>query len=94
MDVNIKFLQDCDPEDGGPVFVAGSTAKLNPASAHHWIRRRKAVEITAKQAKAIDDRQAKQAAEAEKSREKAEKDAEKARKKAEKDAEKQAKEKK
>jgi len=52
MDVKIKFLEDCDPEDGRPVFKAGSVKKLNPASARHWVRRGKAAEVTAKQLKA------------------------------------------
>lgn len=53
MDVQIKFLEDCDPEDGHKVYLAGSVHKLNPASARHWTRRGKAIEITTKEAKAI-----------------------------------------
>ena len=53
MDVNVKFLEDCEPKDGsGKVFKAGSTAKLSAPSARHWTRRKKAVEITAKEASA------------------------------------------
>ena len=52
--VQIKFLENCDPEDGtGKIFAAGSVKKLNPASARHWIRRGKAVEITDKEVKIL-----------------------------------------
>lgn len=54
MDVYVKFSEDCDPENGSNVFIAGSVHKLNPASARHWTRRGKAVEITAKEAKTPD----------------------------------------
>lgn len=41
--VQVKFLADCDPEDGRPVFKAGSVHELAAPSAQHWIKRGKAV---------------------------------------------------
>lgn len=71
MDIQIKFLEDCDPEDGtGKIFAAGSVRKLNPASARHWTRREKAVEITDKEVKAAAKTKAKEAEKAKKEAEK------------------------
>lgn len=89
MDIQIKFLEDCDPQDGtGKIFAAGSVKRLNPASARHWTRRGKAVEITNKEIK--DLKKAKEKTDAETK----EKEAEKAKKAAEKKAKKEAEEKK
>lgn len=60
MDIQIKFLEDCDPEDGtGKIFAAGSVKRLNPPSARHWTRRGKAVEITDKEVKILAGAKAK-----------------------------------
>jgi len=40
--IKIKFLEDCDPENGQPVFKKGSVRELKAPSANHWIRRGKA----------------------------------------------------
>jgi len=44
--IRVKFLTDCDPEDGKPVFKKGSIHELSPPSANHWITRRKAQQMT------------------------------------------------
>jgi hypothetical protein len=42
INVKVHFLVDCDPQDGKPVFKAGSVHELPAPSANHWIRRGKA----------------------------------------------------
>jgi len=37
--VKVKFLVNCDPQDGSSIFKAGSIRELPPASANRWIRR-------------------------------------------------------
>jgi len=93
MDINILFLEDCDPQDGSKIFKKDTAAKLNPASARHWTRRGKAVEISARQARDINAKakadakaQAEAEAEAEAQAKQAEKDKKAAQKKAEKEA--------
>ena len=41
--VTVKFLKDCDPGNGKPVFKAGLVKELVISSANHWIRRGRAV---------------------------------------------------
>jgi len=41
--VKVKFLTDCDPGGGKPVFKKGSVHELVISSANHWVTRRKAV---------------------------------------------------
>lgn len=40
--ISVEFLEDCDPQDGKPIFKKGSVHKLSRPSANHWITRRKA----------------------------------------------------
>jgi len=94
MDINVYFQVDCDPQDAdGKIFKAGTVAKLNPASARHWIRRNMAVEVTAKQATQIRKDNKEAAKKAKDDSEKKEKKAAEAKERAEKEAEKKAKEK-
>lgn len=44
--VKVKFLTDCDPGGGKPVFKKDSVRELVISSANHWIRRKKAVKYT------------------------------------------------
>jgi hypothetical protein len=37
--VKVKFLKDCDPGNGKPVFKAGTIRELVISSANHWVRR-------------------------------------------------------
>lgn len=37
--IKVKFLKDCDPGNGKPVFKAGSIRELVISSANHWVRR-------------------------------------------------------
>lgn len=41
--VTVKFLTDCDPGNGKPVFKKGSVHELVISSANHWIKRGKAL---------------------------------------------------
>jgi len=96
--INVYFNEDCDPESAdGKIFKKGTVEKLNPASARHWIRRNKGVEVTAKQATQIrkDNKKAaeKEKADSEKKEKEAAKAKERAEKKAEADAKKKADEK-
>jgi len=37
--VKVKFLKNCDPGNGKPVFKAGTIRELVISSANHWVRR-------------------------------------------------------
>ena len=46
--VSVKFLKDCNPGGGKPIFKAGSIHTLVISSANHWVRRGKAVKYVEK----------------------------------------------
>ena len=45
--LEIKFLDNCDPEDGSAIFKKGKVYELPASSANHWLRRNKAVKYVA-----------------------------------------------
>jgi len=50
--VKVKFLKNCDPGNGKPVFKAGSIHGLVISSANHWVRRGMAEKYVEKPQKA------------------------------------------
>jgi hypothetical protein len=58
--LTVKFLEDCDPQDGSPIFKAGSVHTINMASALFWLNRGKAerCEIEADKPRAKDTKTA------------------------------------
>ena len=50
--IKVKFLTDCDPGNGKPIFKKGSIKELVISSANHWVRRGKAEKYVEKPQKA------------------------------------------
>jgi len=46
--VKVKFLEDCDPGHGKPIFKKDSIRELVISSANHWVSRGKAVKYVEK----------------------------------------------
>ena len=72
--IKVRFLEDCEPKnDSGVKFKKGQEIDLPHASALHWIKRNKAIEVEAAPAKKQPEAEQKPV-ESEKASDKAKKD--------------------